>query len=404
MNKRLLVICIAALAVSLGGIVARAAPSEEEISLDKAPAKVRATIEKHAQGAKINKVEIITDGDKKVYDVEIQKGGQTTEFSVSPEGKYLGVKTDDETPGGEAVKSTPAAKGKSPGVEPKTRPWDQVPAAVRATILANGGKPGLVDKERPKIDGKDVYEIPANDKNGNFIDIVVNEDGKLLEIKTDSATDLAQELAALKFSHPRDVNNPYLPYALLKHDVLDGKEGNRIERTAKPDVHRTFKVGNQTVDTLAVEDREYENGQLVESTLDYFAQADDGTVCYLGEDVDIYKDGKLASHEGAWLYGKHTKQIGVFFPGKPKVGDRFQPENVPKITWESDDVVAVSETVTVPVGKFTNCVKVREHLHDGDTDYKYFAPGVGVVKETEGADEKGPVMVLQKHETRKPGK
>jgi uncharacterized membrane protein YkoI/uncharacterized Fe-S cluster protein YjdI len=552
--------------VALGGsALARGVASDEEISLNKAPAKVRATIEAHAKGAKIEKVEITTDANgKKVYDVEIQKDGKTTEFSVSPEGKYLGIKTDEENQAGEAGKSgqgakrgpmgssqKPAADVKIPDpvtktfkkmfpkgeitkvdvdvengvtvydlefkdgvieketditadgtmleftvvvnakvvpaavrqairkeangakitrledieiayetkdgkaiklpkpikhyaaemakggqttevvvdaqgavlepakwtgpkeeiIQGKSRPWNQIPAAVQATILANGGVAGPVDKERGQRNGQDVYEAPAKDKQGNRIDIVVTGDGKLVRIKTDDAADLAQEqeakrirggLAALKFSHPRDITNPYLPFALLKQDVLEGKEGavlNRVERTAKPDVHKTFKVGNQTVDTLAVEDRAFENGKLVEVALDYFAQADDGTVCYLGEDVDLYKDGKIVSHEGAWLYGIHTDQIGVLMPGKPKVGDKFQAENVPKITWENDEVVSVNETVTVPAGKFTNCVKVREKLSDKTTEFKYFAPGVGVIKEADGADEKGPTVVLIKHES-----
>jgi hypothetical protein len=49
--------------------------------------------------------------------------------------------------------------------------------------------------------------------------------------------------------------------------VLEGKEDGkqtRIERTVKPDVHKTFKVGELSVEALAVEDRAYENGKLSE--------------------------------------------------------------------------------------------------------------------------------------------
>ena len=60
-----------------------------------------------------------------------------------------------------------------------------------------------------------------------------------------------------KFSHPRDITNPYLPLAMLKQDVLKN-ESERVERTAKPDVHKTFQINGQTVEALAVEDREYD--------------------------------------------------------------------------------------------------------------------------------------------------
>src|ERR1041385_5993981 len=63
--------------------------------------------------------------------------------------------------------------------------WEDVPEAVRATILANGGKVGTVDRESAKIDGKVVYEAVGKDKDGKEVDLVVNEDGKLVMTKDD---------------------------------------------------------------------------------------------------------------------------------------------------------------------------------------------------------------------------
>jgi hypothetical protein len=154
-----------------------------------------------------------------------------------------------------------------------------------------------------------------------------------------------------RFSHPQAITNPYLPLASLKQDVYENESG-RVERTAKPDVHKTFQVGDQTVEALAVEDRDYESGKLTEVTLDYFAQADDGTVYYLGEDVDEYRNGQVVGHSGAWLWGKDTQHPGVLMPAHPQVGDKFRAEDVPHITWEKDEVVSVSDTVTGPAGTY----------------------------------------------------
>ena len=284
----------------------------------------------------------------------------------------------------------------------KTQKWEDLPAAVQATILAHGGTVGqTADMETPghNVDGMTVYEAPAKDKNGNVIDINVRQDGKLLQIKTDDAADRAAELAGTEakqrkvakqlsgvgvFSHPRDIYNPYLPLAYLKQDIFEGTEGGkkvRLERTLLPDKHRTFFINGQTVDALAMEDRMFLNGELEEVATDYFAQDDFGTVYYLGEDVDEYANGKVISHDGAWLLGKDTQKIGVILPAHPKVGDRFKSEDVSKDINESDEVIAVNETVKVPAGTFTGCVKVEEHLADGTTEYKYYAPGVGVVRE-----------------------
>jgi hypothetical protein len=205
------------------------------------------------------------------------------------------------------------------------------------------------------------------------------------------------------FTRPREITNVYLPLASLKQDVLEGKEGSknvRIERAAKPDVRKSFKLGNQTVEALAVEDREFENDQLAEATVDYFAQADDGTVYYLGETVDEYQNGKVVGHAGAWMYGVDTQTPGVLLPAHPNIGDKFQSENVPRITREDDEVVSVSETVTVPMGTYKDCLKIKEALSDGTIEYKLYAPGVGCVKEVPAEGE----LVLKSHSTKAPAK
>jgi hypothetical protein len=202
-------------------------------------------------------------------------------------------------------------------------------------------------------------------------------------------------MPAPKFSHSRDITHPYLPLASLKQDILQNKS-ERVERTAKPDIRKSFEIGGQTVEALTVEDREYDSaGNLTEATLDYFAQDDDGNVYYLGEDVNTYKAGEISGHSGAWLLGMDTKIPGVLLPAHPKVGDKFKSENVPGITREDDLVVSISETMTVPAGTFSNCIKVKEHASDGATEFKFYAPGVGVIAEMD-SDEG---LLLKSHST-----
>lgn len=285
--------------------------------------------------------------------------------------------------------------------------WDDLPRAVRDTVVANGGKAGMtVDKEPGKIDGKAVYEAGIKGKDGNIIDLVITEDGTLIKIKTDDAADKAAErvaraervLRGVSFSHPRQITNPFLPLATVKQDILMGTEEGkkvRVERTARPEVRKTFQVGKQTVESLAFEDRAYEDGELVEVALDYFAQDDKGTVYYLGEDVDEYKDGKVIGHEGSWLFGKDTPAPGVMIPAQPKLGLKWRSEDVSNDISEVDEIVSLSEKVTTPAGTYDNCLKVKESLADGTTEFKYYAPGVGVVRE---APPDGDVR-LQTHTT-----
>jgi len=277
--------------------------------------------------------------------------------------------------------------------------WTDLPKAVQDTILANGGtKETPVDKEGQEVDGKALYEAQVKDKDGGVLDLQITADGKLIDVKTDDSADAVKErvergkklLAGVKFSRPREITNPYLPLASLKQDILEGKEGSdkiRIERTAKPDIRKIYIINNQPVEALCVEDREYVNGALMEVALDYFVQDDSCTVFYLGEDVDEYKDGKVVGHSGTWHFGRDTQSPGVLFPAQPKVGERFMPEDVSKEIHENDEIVSLTETVTTPAGTYTNCVKVKEVLADGEIEYKYYAKGIGVVREVpDGGD------------------
>jgi hypothetical protein len=112
--------------------------------------------------------------------------------------------------------------------------------------------------------------------------------------------------------------------------------------------------------------------------------------------VDNYKNGKVVAHEGAWLYGKNAKRLGVIITGDLAVGQKFRSEDVKGVTWEDDTIESLSESVTVPAGTYTGCVKIKEVLSDGKTEYKLYAPGVGVIREF-GKDVD---LTLRSHEER----
>ncbi len=136
--------------------------------------------------------------------------------------------------------------------------WEDVPKAVRDTVLANGGTPAtVIDKEKGTRNGLAVYEAGIKGKDGAISDLVITEDGTLIETKIDDAEDQKAERAArakkllqgVKFSHPREITNPYLPLATLKQDILEGVEDGqkvRVERTAKPELRKMFTFGEQT--------------------------------------------------------------------------------------------------------------------------------------------------------------
>lgn len=145
----------------------------------------------------------------------------------------------------------------------------------------------------------------------------------------------------------------------------------------------------------------YSNGRILEVAVDFYAQADDGSVWYFGENVDNYKAGVIDNHEGAWLAGRDGPP-GMIMPGDPQVGDVYRPENIPGLVFEEVTVTSIDETVEGPIGSVAGAVFIQERLQDGTLEDKTFAPGYGefraeVVTEDElyGAAVAVPTDALQ---------
>jgi len=139
------------------------------------------------------------------------------------------------------------------------------------------------------------------------------------------------------------------------------------------------------VKTRVVEERETKDGKLIEVSRNYFAISRlTGDVYYFGEDVDIYKNGKIVSHEGAWLAGVNGAKFGLMMPGLPAVGDKYYQEVAPKVAMDRAEIISCSENFTTPEKAFEKCLRVRETsaLESGSND-KIYAPGVGLIKDGE---------------------
>jgi hypothetical protein len=128
--------------------------------------------------------------------------------------------------------------------------------------------------------------------------------------------------------------------------------------------------------------REYESGDLVEHTFDFYAQRKDGSVWYFGEPVDDYRGGQVSGHGGQWLAGEANARPGLFMPASPKVGQTFQQERAPDVAEDRSQVMKTGLSVTTPAGSFSKCIKTKDVAPlDDVTEYKYYCPGSGLVRE-----------------------
>jgi hypothetical protein len=193
------------------------------------------------------------------------------------------------------------------------------------------------------------------------------------------------------------------PISLISHTIELGQEGGkpaRIEVTLMPDTKMITWDGQQT-ETRVIQFLAKNDGKLVEVAYDYFAQADDGSVYYMGEDVSNYEDGIIANHEGSWLAGKDGAPPSLIMPAHPAVGQVFKPENLPGVVYETDEVLSLTETASTPAGPTDQALLVKETLMDNSIEHKVYAADFGIVEER--ADDEQINLVLSIRTDAKPG-
>jgi len=293
----------------------------KKLTLNDLPAPVQKTVQAELKGAEIKNIGKETENGVTQYEVETMLNGKHRDFNVDTKGNLL--VTEEETT------------------------IDAIPAAAKAAIVKKiaDGKLGTI--EILTRNGATMYEAAYTTKAGKKQEFVYNTLGT-------------------------QGSNPY--FNLTPGYRLRYQDGGDVD---------TLTVLNETkridgVETRVVEDREEKNGALVELTRDYYAiDSVTNDVFYFGEDVDVYKNGKVVSHEGAWLSGVKGAKFGLMMPAAPKSGQKFYQEHAPGAGMDHAEIVALDEKVTTPAGTFDHCVHVVE---DGK-DHKWYARGPGLVKD-----------------------
>jgi hypothetical protein len=195
------------------------------------------------------------------------------------------------------------------------------------------------------------------------------------------------DLVVPTFSHPTEITNPLFPITRLRSAVLLGHEGPkpfRSETTLLPVTDKITWNGRQ-IETLVSQYVAFADGRLEEVARDRYAQADDGSVWYFGEDVMDYGQGTVALTEGTWLAGREGP-ASMIMPAHPKVGDVFRLENIPGIVFEEVHVGAVGRTVHTAAGPVGGAILAEELHSDGSYDHKIYAPGYGEFRTTGSGD------------------
>jgi hypothetical protein len=185
-----------------------------------------------------------------------------------------------------------------------------------------------------------------------------------------------------------DVDNTYLPLVPGTQFFYEGSslndEGERIEHSV------IFTVTGLTkeiagVHTVVGWDRDFEEGELVEKELIFFAQDLDGNVWHLGQYAELY-DGEEFEGAAPWIVGYvEGAKAGVAMPaehhaGDPKYSEGYAP---PPYFWQDfARVFKTGQRTCVPAGCYEDVLVTEEFepRKPGAFQLKFYAPDVGYVR------------------------
>jgi hypothetical protein len=209
------------------------------------------------------------------------------------------------------------------------------------------------------------------------------------------------DFGAARFEPGAPIDNPLFPlvpgtvYSYGGSDV-DPETGESVAEHI--DTFVTFEAKEiEGVTATVVRDTAYENGVLVEDTVDWYAQDTSGNVWYLGEltyafEYDDEGNYVETSTEGSWEAGVDGAQAGHIMRAEPGFGASYYQEFAPGIAEDEAIVVGVDQEVSIGLGAFDGVLQTLDTtaLEPDQAEYKYYAPGVGLVLE-EALDEEGAV-------------
>lgn len=177
-------------------------------------------------------------------------------------------------------------------------------------------------------------------------------------------------------------------YPLQPGDRLDYRgssveEGERLFHGVTIIVTDLVKVIDG-VENVVVWERDYSDGELVETELALFAQDDAGNIWHMGEYPEEWEDGEF-DKAPAWVHGVEGATSGITIPADPATGtpDYAQGYAPPPINWvDRGRVYKTGQETCVPADCYADVVVVEEFeptIPDAFQD-KFYAPGVGVVR------------------------
>jgi len=156
------------------------------------------------------------------------------------------------------------------------------------------------------------------------------------------------------------------------------------------------------VKTIVVWDRDYSDGELVESELAFFAQTEKGTVWLFGEYPEEYENGELVGAPSTFISGIDRARAGIAMQAKPhRNTPAYVQAYAPTVDFlDCGDVFAKDQRVCVPTGCYNDVLVIDEFnpLDPPSAGHqrKFYSAGTGLIKVTAVGGEDQEFMDLVK--------
>jgi hypothetical protein len=176
-----------------------------------------------------------------------------------------------------------------------------------------------------------------------------------------------------------EIDNRYWPMApgtRWTYREVD-EEGRRL--TVVVTVSTETKALANGITARVVRDTVTADGELVEDTVDWYAQDADGNVWYLGEDTAELEDGEVVSVAGSWEAGVDGALPGIVVPADPADDMAYRQEYYAGEAEDNGEILSVAEQVEVPAGHYRDALLTKDTsaLEPDVLEVKLYAPGVG---------------------------
>lgn len=182
------------------------------------------------------------------------------------------------------------------------------------------------------------------------------------------------------------VDHPYFPLLPGTRWVYRETIGNKTsvdEMTVMPETRLV-----QGVTCTVVHDILKHGEDVVEDTMDWYAQDDVGNVWYFGEDTKEYFPHGRVSTEGSWEAGTKGCQPGIIMLAQPARGEPYRQEYGRGVAEDMGQVVELRMAVSVPYGTFEDCVKTKDwSMLEAGHEFKWYAKGIGFVRSESSSKE-----------------